>query len=61
MSTFSVKGPTSPVTENIFPVREQHRFPVRTISLFPVRKDQPSVRIAIETGKKRQGESVKSK
>ena len=61
MSTFSVKGPTSPVRENISPVREQHKFLVRTISLFPARKDQPSVRIAIEIGKKRQGESVKSK
>ena len=50
-----MKGPTSPVRENISPVREQRKSPVRELSLSPVREDQ--VRLTSKTGKKRQCES----
>ena len=52
-----VKGPTSPVRENISPVREQHKSPVRELSLSPVREDHSPVRLTLKTSKKRQGES----
>ena len=44
-----MKGPTSPVRENISPVREQPKSPVR--------EDHSPVRVTMKTGKKRQGES----
>ena len=44
-----MKGPTSPVKENISPVRE--------LPLSPVREDQSSVRMTSKTGEKRQDES----
>ena len=52
-----MKGPTSPVRENISPVREQRKSPVRELSLSPVREDHSPVRVTLKTGKKRQGES----
>ena len=52
-----MKGPTSPVRENISPVRKQHKPPVRQLSLSPVREDHSPVRVTLKTGKKRQGES----
>ena len=44
-----MKGSTSPVRENISPVRE--------LSISPVREDHSPVRVTLKTGKKRQGES----
>ena len=49
-------GPTSPVRENISPVREQCKSPVRELPLSPVREDS-SVRVTSKTGEKRQDES----
>ena len=43
--------------ENIPPVREQHKCPVRKLSRSPVREDYSPVRVTSKTGKKRQGES----
>ena len=51
-----IKGPTTPVRENIFPVMEQHKYPVRELSLSPVRENQSPMRVTSETGKK-QGKS----
>ena len=47
--TSSLKGPTSPVKENISPVSEQRKSPVR--------EDQSPVRVTSKVGKKRHGES----
>ena len=55
--TTPVKGPTSPVRENISPAREQRKSPVRELSLSPVREDHSPVRVTLKTGKKRLGES----
>ena len=44
-----MKGPSSPVRENIWSKRE--------LSLSLVREDQSPVRVTSKTGKKRQGES----
>ena len=55
--TSAVKGPISPVRENISPVSEQLKSPVRELSLSPVREDQSPVTVASKTGKKQQGES----
>ena len=44
-----MKGPISPVRENISPVSEQRKSPVR--------EDQSPVTVASKTGKKQQGES----
>ena len=52
-----MKGPISPVRENISPVSEQLKSPVRELSLSPVREDQSPVTVASKTGKKQQGES----
>ena len=52
-----MKGPTSPVRENISPVREQCKSPVRELSLSPVREDHSPVRVTLKAGKKRQCES----
>ena len=52
-----MKGPTSPVRENISPVREQCKSPVRELSLSPVKKDHSPVRVTLKAGKKRQDES----
>ena len=52
-----MKGTTSPVRENISPVREQRKSPVRKLSLSQVRKDHCPVRVTSKAGKKRQGES----
>ena len=52
--TSLVKGPPSPMGENISLVREQRKFPVRKLSL---REDQSPVKLTSKTGKKRQGES----
>ena len=56
-----MKGPTSPVRENISSVREQRKSPVRELSLFPVREDQSPLRATSKTGTKQQGESNDSK
>ena len=56
-----MKGPTSPVRENISPVREQRKSPMRELSLFSVREDQSPSRVTSKTGTKRQGESNDSK
>ena len=52
-STSSVKGPTSPVRENISPVRGRRKSQVM-IELFlsPVRKDQFPVRVISKASKK---------
>ena len=52
-----MKGPTSPVRENISPVREQRKSPVRELPLSPVKEDQSSLRMTSKTGEKRQDES----
>ena len=52
-----MKGPTSPVRENISPVREQRKSPVRELSLSLIKEDHFPVRVTSKTGKKRQGES----
>ena len=54
-----MKGPTSPVRENIAPVRGRRKSQVmRELSLSPVRKDQIPVKVTSKPGKKvRQGES----
>ena len=44
-----MKGPTSPVRENISPVRE--------LSVSPVREDHSPVRVTLKTDEKRLGES----
>ena len=46
-STTPVKGPTSPVRENISSVREQRKSPVRELSLSPVREDHSPVRVTL--------------
>ena len=56
-----MKGPTSLVRENISPVREQRKSPMRELSLFSVREDQSPLRVTSKTGTKRQGESNDSK
>ena len=56
-----MKGSTSPVRENVSPVSEQRKFPVRELSLFHVRKDQSPLRVTSKTGTKRQGGSNDSK
>ena len=48
-STSLVKGPTSPMRQNISPVREQCKSPVR--------EDQSPVKVTTKTDKKQQGES----
>ena len=58
--TYPVKAPTSPVRENISPLREQSKSPVRELFFSPVREDQSPVRVTSKTGKKRQGESNNS-
>ena len=52
-----VKGTTSPVGENISPVTEQRKSPMRELSLSPVREDHSPVRVTSKAGKKQQGES----
>ena len=52
-----MKGSTSPVMENISPVREQRKSPVRELSLSPVREDHSPVRVTMKTGEKRLCES----
>ena len=52
-----MKVPTSPVRENISPVRERCKSPMGELSLSPVRKDHSLVKVRSKTGKKRQGES----
>ena len=52
-----MKGPTSPVRENISPVREHRKSPVRELPLSPVREDQSSVWVTSKTGEKRQDDS----
>ena len=42
--------------ENISPMREQHKYPVRELSLSPVRENQSPMRVTSEKGKK-QGKS----
>ena len=59
--TSPLKGPTSPARENIFPVREQCKSPMRELSHSPVREDQSPVKVTSKTGKKRQGESQKKR
>ena len=51
-----MKGPTSPVRENISPVRQQRKSPVRELSLSPVREDQSPLRLTSKTSKKHHGE-----
>ena len=58
--TSPVKAPTSPLRENLSPVREQRKSPVRELPLSPVREDQSPVRVTSKTGKKQQGESNNS-
>ena len=50
--TSPVKWPTSPVRENIFPMREQRKSPER--------EDQSIVKLTSKTGKKQQNESKNS-
>ena len=50
-----MKGPKSPVRENISPVREKS--PMRELSLSSMREDHSPVRVTSKTGKKQQGES----
>ena len=56
-----MKGPTSPARENISPLREQCKSPVRELPHSPVREDQSPVKVTSKTGKKRQGESQKKR
>ena len=52
-----MKGTTSPVRENVSPVREQCKSPVGELSQSPLREDQFLVTVAPKTGKKQQGEN----
>ena len=52
-----MKGTTSPVRENVSPVREQCKSPVGELSQSPLREDQFLVRVAPKTVKKQQGEN----
>ena len=49
-----MQGPTSPVRENMSPVREQSKSPVRELSLSSVGEYQSPVRVATKTVRKRE-------